>query len=312
MSNLEICFNAVAPIFLLIAYGYLAKMLGVIKREQVASINKIVFACFLSVTLFYNIYSSDLSASFSVPLLVYGLFALAAEILLGFLYTARFVPDRSRKGVMIQAFFRSNTAVLGLPLARSLYPDADLGSFSILMAVLIPLYNILGVVLMEMYRGEQLDLRDTLKSIAKNPLIIGSLLGVFCSLLKVKFPYVIEKALSNAAGVSSPLLLFLLGAFFDVKTTAEHRRELIAGTLARLLVCPGILLTLAALLGFRNVEFVALLSVLTSSAAVATFSVAQQMGGDADLSGNLIVTTGALCSFTIFLWSFIFKSLGIF
>ena len=56
----------------------------------------------------------------------------------------------------------------------------------------------------------------------------------------------------------------------------------------------------------------ALMSIFGRSTAVSSFSMAQQMGGDADLAGNIVVMTSLLCSVTLFLWSFVFLSLGIF
>ena len=80
----------------------------------------------------------------------------------------------------------------------------------------------------------------------------------------------------------------------------------------RLVLVPGIFLTIGALLGFRGVEFAGLIGVFASSTAVASFTMAQQMGGDAELAGDIVVVTSALCPFTIFGWILLFKSLGMF
>ena len=80
----------------------------------------------------------------------------------------------------------------------------------------------------------------------------------------------------------------------------------------RLVVMPAIFLSLGALLGFRGVEFAALIGIFASSDAVAAFTMTQQMGGDAGLAGDIVVVTSTLCPFTIFGWSFLFKSLGMF
>jgi predicted permease len=114
------------------------------------------------------------------------------------------------------------------------------------------------------------------------------------------------------AKAASPLMLFLLGASFRFSSMKGQVRELIAVCVGRLIVIPAIFLTLAALLGFRGLDFVGLLCVFASCTAVSSFSMAQQMGGDADLAGNIVVMTSLLCSVTLFLWSFVFLSLGIF
>ena len=70
--------------------------------------------------------------------------------------------------------------------------------------------------------------------------------------------------------------------------------------------------TLGALLGFRDAAFVSLLGVFASPTAVNSFTMAQQMGGDAELAGDIVVSTSALCIVTMFAWSVLFKALGAF
>jgi predicted permease len=81
---------------------------------------------------------------------------------------------------------------------------------------------------------------------------------------------------------------------------------------AKLIVAPGLFLGLGALLGFRGVAFVSLIGVFASPTAVNSFTMAQQMGGDAELAGDIVVTTSAVSIPTMFLWIFLFKSLGVF
>ena len=69
---------------------------------------------------------------------------------------------------------------------------------------------------------------------------------------------------------------------------------------------------LGALLGFRDAAFVSLLGVFASPTAVNSFTMAQQMGGDAELAGDTVVVTSAVSMLTMFLWVFLFKSLGMF
>ena len=71
-------------------------------------------------------------------------------------------------------------------------------------------------------------------------------------------------------------------------------------------------LGLGALLGFRDAAFVSLLGVFASPTAVNSFTMAQQMGGDAELAGDTVVVTSAVSMLTMFLWVFLFKSLGMF
>ena len=296
----------------MIALGYLAKCLGDIKREDVFRINRLAFRYFMPVMVFYNIYVSDLAASFNVKLLCFALAAVLAEWFIGLQIVKRTEPRPERQGVIIQALYRSNFVIIGLPLAQQLMPaGTDFGCVVILLATVIPLYNVLAVVTLEHFGGVKKSRLGLVMDILKNPMIAGTLVGIFFQLLKLQLPSGIEHAVSQLANATSPLMLFLLGGFFEFSDLRDDLKTVSAIVAGRLIIIPGILLGLAYLLGFRGVEFASLLGAFASSTAIASFTMAQQMGGDAKLAGNAVVATSALCSLTLFMWSMIFKTVGV-
>ena len=187
-----------------------------------------------------------------------------------------------------------------------------MGVVAISGAIVAPMYNVLAVITLEAYNGKKPSVKKLLFEILKNPLIIGCTLGVLTLTLGIHLPVAVESAVSDMGKATSPMLLFLLGAFFRFSGSKGHMAELVAACVGRLIVIPGVALGVAALLGFRGVEFVTLLVVFSSSTAIASFTMAQQMGGDANLAGDIVVMTSALCSFTLFLWSFLSKQIGMF
>ena len=183
---------------------------------------------------------------------------------------------------------------------------------SVLLAVVVPMYNVLAVIILETYSDKHDSVGHVLLDVAKNPLILGSLCGIIFLIFGWKLPPLIESVVNSMSGVGSPMMLFLLGAFFEFRRLKEHLYPLTVACVGRLVVMPAIFLLLGALLGFRGVEFAALIGIFASSNAVAAFTMTQQMGGDAGLAGDIVVVTSTLCPFTIFGWSFLFKSLGMF
>ena len=310
MESFTICLNAVLPIFLLMAVGYAARCFHLLDRADVAKINKIIFRAFMPVMVFYNIYSSDLSSAVRGSLLGYAVLGVFAEFLLSLGYALLFVKERSRRGVVIQGLFRSNFVIIGLPIAESLV-DGDLGPVAMLLAAVVPLYNVLAVITLAIFNGQKPDWKKVLLDILENPLIIGSAVGIAALLAGIRLPAPLEKVVSQMSDATSPMLLFLLGAFFQFRGMRGHVRELAAVCLGRLVVFPALFLGLAAAMGFRGVELVSLLGIFASSTAIASFTMAQQMGGDAELAGDIVVWTSALCSFTLFGWSLLFKLLAL-
>ena len=310
MGSFVVCINAVLPIFLLMAAGYAARCFHLLDRADVEKINRIVFRAFMPVMVFYNLYSSDLSSAMRGSLLGYAVIGVLAEYLLSLGYALLFVKDHSRRGVVIQGLYRSNFVIIGLPIAESLV-GGDLGPVAMLLAVVIPIFNILAVITLAVFNGKKPGLKEVVLDILKNPLIIGSVAGIAALLAGLRLPAPLEKVVSQMSGATSPVLLFLLGAFFQFKGMRSHMRELAAVCAGRLVVFPALFLGLAVAIGFRGVELVSLTGVFASSTAIASFTMAQQMDGDAELAGDIVVWTSALCSFTLFGWSLLFKVLGL-
>ena len=304
--------NAVLPMCLIMALGYGTRRLGWIRREEISAINKIAFRIFLPCLLYYNVYCSDLSGSFDPLLMAYavGGVLLTFGLSLGYTLLTEKLPER--RGVMIQGMFRSNYVIMGIPVATALLGADQLGTISILIAVVVPLFNMLSVVVLEVFRGQKPKPLHILGQIAKNPLVIGSVLGILTLAAGIRLPHILEQTIQNISAIASPLQLFLLGAFFQFSGLKTYRRELVTVSAAKLIVSPGLFLGLGALLGFRGVAFVSLIGIFASPTAVNSFTMAQQMGGDAELAGDIVVTTSAVSILTMFLWIFLFKSLGVF
>ena len=312
MENLMISANAVLPMCLVMALGYGTRRLGWLRREEISTINKIAFRIFLPCLLYYNIYCSDLSGSFDPLLMTYavGGVLLTFGLALGYTLLTEKLPER--RGVLIQGMFRSNYVIMGIPVATALLGADQLGTVSILIAVIVPLFNMLAVVVLEVFRGQKPKPLHILGQIAKNPLVIGSVLGILTLVAGIRLPHILEQTIQSVSAIASPLQLFLLGAFFQFSGLKTYRRELVTVSIAKLIVSPGLFLGLGALLGFRGVAFVSLIGIFASPTAVNSFTMAQQMGGDAELAGDIVLMTSAASILTMFFWIFLFKSLGMF
>ena len=182
----------------------------------------------------------------------------------------------------------------------------------LLAAIIVPLFNILAVITLTAFRGERLPAGRLIKMVATNPLILGSAVGLVFLGTGWRLPTALESAVHQVAAMTSPFMLFLLGAFFRFSGLRRYRRDLIEVCLVRLFLMPALLLTAAFLLGIRGVGFAGLISVFASATAIASFTMTQQMGGDAELAGDIGVATSALCIVTMFAWSVLFKALGAF
>ncbi|MBR4210909.1 MAG: AEC family transporter [Oscillibacter sp.] len=312
MNSFTLCLRAVLPAFLIIMAGYASKRAGFVREDDIPRMNKMAYRAFMPVMCFYNVYHSDVSSAVRPALLAYSVAGVLCVYALSWLYGTLFVKRRDRRGVVIQGLYRSNFLIVGLSFAGGLLGDETLGCVSVCGALIVPLFNILAVVTLEAYNGETPDKKRILLNIAQNPLLLGSVAGAVFLFGGLTLPEPVALAVQQMGQAASPLLLFLLGAFFRVGNARNHLRELLAVCLGRLVVVPGLALTVAALMGFRGIEFVTLMALFGSSAAGNSCTMAQQMGGDADLAGDIVVMTSLFCSLTLFLWSLLFLCLGLY
>lgn len=312
LQALSIAFHAIVPLFLIIAVGYTVKRLGWIGPEEVRRFNKVTFYTFMPVMLFYNIYTSDFSQAVRLPYALFVVGMALAMILLAFLITLAAEKTPERRGVMIQAAFRSNFVLLGLPIAAELLPDSNLGVTALMVAIVVPIYNMMSVVVLEYFRGGKPRAGEVLLAVVKNPLILGSVAGLLVQALHITLPEVLVSFAGKMNSAATPLILLLLGASFETREIARYKKELLVCVGLRLVVFPGAILTLAAALGLRDIEFVTVLAMTAAPTAVNSFNMAQQLGGDSQLAGSAVVVSTAASFFTLFVWITLFKQLGMF
>jgi predicted permease len=214
----------------------------------------------------------------------------------------KLVTENSQRGVLVQGICRSNFIFFGMPMAMQLYGGTSAGIASLMVGVVVPLVNMTSVTALEYFRGRTPDYPKILKGIMKNPIIIGGLLGLSFTLLQVKLPTMIENFLFEVADIATPLALIVLGGSVTFTSVRNNLRPLSIGIINRLIIVPAVGLTISILVGFRGLELILLMSMFASPAAVSSYTMAQQMEGDADLAGQIVVFTTVFSLITLFFW----------
>ena len=310
MENLLLSFNVVLPLFIAISLGYFLRRIRLLSEESLEKLNGLSFKVFLPIFLFNNIYATDLSQAFNGRLILFSLAGVTALFLLLMLVMPLLEKDKAKCGVLVQAAFRSNFALFGLPVALSLCGQENIGPTSLLVGVVVPLYNVLAVVALEAFRGAKPDVGKILKGIATNPLIIASVLGVIVNLLPFSLPVAVAKSAAQLGDVATPLSLIALGGDFMFGKVKKYAKQLTIAVLGKLVVSPLLLVGAGILCGFRGELLAPILVFSGAPTAVSSYPMAQQMGGDGELAGEAVVFTSAAAVFTMFLWIFALKQLG--
>ena len=119
MENLLLSFNIVLPLFLCILLGYFLRRIRFFDDAFLKKMNVCVFKVFLPIYLFNNVYTTDLSAAFNAKLMIFSVISVFVLFGLLMLVIPLLEKENPKRGVIIQAVFRSNFALFGLPLALS-------------------------------------------------------------------------------------------------------------------------------------------------------------------------------------------------
>ncbi len=312
MQDFLFSLNVTGPIFLVILLGWFLGKIGLFTEGFTSVADKYVFKVALPVLLFEDIVQMDLRADFSVKFVLFCVIATTIMFFGCWLGARLFLKDKSMVGAFAQAAARGSAAVLGIAFVENIYGDAGMTPMMIVAAV--PLFNIYSVLILTFSaQGEQQKsgmVKKTLVNVAKNPIILGILVGVAWNLAGIPVPTILGSAVSNVANTATPIALLVLGATFRGREALAKIGPTMAATLIKLVVIPAVFFPVAIALGFRNSELVAFLIMLASPTTVTCYIMAKNMDNDAVLSASVVMCSTLLSSVTLTLWVFFMRSMG--
>lgn len=311
MDMILLGLRVVVPLFIAMAVGYLARRVKLIDDAGVGAVNKLVYWIFLPAILFVSIYETDLTEVFNLRLVLFSVIGTTVLFFISFLLVPRFEKKRERCGVIIQGLIRGNEVYFGFPVVVSLIGQKYLGLMAIVVAFAVPMYNAFSIFALESFKRETVDKRGLAKSIATNPLIIATAIGVAMVLIELKIPVVVMDGIVSLSKVATPLALFLLGASFSFTSTKGYLKDVVWVTIIRLLIIPAVVIGATVLMGFENYEIVILYVTFGVPTAVASFSLARQLGADSVLASQIVVYTSSFAILSVFLWTLAMQMLGI-
>ena len=313
MENLIFSLNATIPIFLMMLLGMLFRKLGWMDEVFAAKMNKFVFWVPLPVLLFEQLATVDFSEVWDIKFIIFCFVVTAISITISTLISLLW-KDRSIKGEFIQATYRSSAALLGIAFIQNIYGTAGMAPLMIIGSV--PLYNIMAVVVLSVFKPgnnsfDKALVKKTLKGIATNPIIIGIVAGFVWSALKLSMPSILHKTVSSIGATATPMGLMSMGATFELRKATSKMKPTIVAVFMKLVGFCAVFLPVAAVLGFRNEELIAILVMLGSATTVSSFVMARNMGHEGTLSSGVIMMTTLLSAFTLTMWLDVLRSFGL-
>lgn len=326
--------EAVLPIVLLILLGCFLRIRGFLSDGFLSVGSKVVFRLCLPVMLFVSVYSIENLSQIRWDICLYCAAASVFIFLLGIVVAVVTTPVAERRGVLVQCIFRSNYAIVGMPLAATLGGEEATAVAAVLAAALVPLFNVLAVLALSIFRKDEsgrIDVKKIAVDVARNPLIGGVVAGLLALLVRqwqigqfgtVVFSLerdlaAVYEVLRDLKSMTTPLALIVLGGQFRFSAVRGLFKEIVTGTVWRTVLAPvigvggAILLSKAGLLYCGQAEYPALIALYGSPVAVSSAIMAREMHNDEQLATQLLVWTSVVSIVTIFAAVCLLMSMGL-
>lgn len=313
VDNLLFSLNSAAPIFLVLLAGYLIRVRGLINDVFVRQANRLIFYVALPVKLFLDVGRTSFAGGFDVRFIVFLIAGTLLSIPIAGAAAALWVKDPLKKGAFVQGSFRGNFLYVGYSLLENILGSTGTKA-PIAFAFVVPLYNVLGILVLSFYSGSRdnpVSFKGTIKNIVTNPLLLAIGTGLLFSLAGLQLPILLERSFSYFGDLVTPLALLMIGASFRPERLFENIGISLLASSLKLVILPLLAVTAALWLGFDPESLIVIYIVFGVPTAATSYVVAHIMGGDKDLASSIIMLSTLLSVLTITLFVFGFRSLGL-
>jgi len=303
-------------VFLVVVVGVALRRYGFLDAAFIDAANSLVYYILLPALLFHEIGGTDFGRAFSGPLVAGGYAATVATFLLAFLVSRALGLGPSETGTFVQGSFRANLAYVGLPIVFSAVGPSGLRKAGIFLGLIVPLLNGLSIVALMVPHGAgkgegiaTTALRIA-RQIATNPIILACLAGIAWSVLKLRFPGMVDRTFRLLTPATLPLALLCLGGSFSFE---RARKGFAVAAIAAFLkggVLTGIGIALYRWMGLSGEDMRIGAIMLGCPTAVVTYVMAARLRGDTDLAGTIVIVSTAASAVTITGWLFLLRALG--
>jgi len=199
-----------------------------------------------------------------------------------------------------QGGIRFNSFV-AIATAGMLLGDDGLSTMAIVIAVKIPLINLLCILMFSVVVGQRgaVGWRPVARAIITNPLIIGSIIGALWGYFRIGFHPLLAGVLEPLSDLALPLGLMTVGAGLQLKALRGTSLPFLVSSGLKLIGFPLMTAALALALGLSGTLVQASILLATLPTATSSYILARQLGGDAPLMAAIVSGQTLLAVITI-------------
>ena len=304
--------NAIAPIFLIIATGYLLFKTRIVDESVWSAIEHICFYLLFPFLIIRTLSRADLGSVPVIDFMIVIIVAILGMSVLLILTQALVWRRFPQSGPSFSSIFQGATRFHGfvaIAVIGPLYGDDGVTLAALALAIMVPLLNVISVVVLSVYGHSDTrpEVVAVVKKIATNPLIIACIAGLLFNWSGV--PDILFDAIDIIGAGGLGLALLAVGAGMNLGQAAQHKMLLTIGVLTRLIGMPAIVIAMSWLVGLDGLaRTVAIIAGAVPTAASA-YVMARKMGGNAELMSSIVTFQVIVAFFTLPLFIYIAEQL---
>ena len=309
-------FNIVAPVFLILGFGYAAAALKLISEAAVDGLIRFVTYFAVTCLLFRATATLDIANSLKLDVLASYYVPAFICFTVGILVARKIF--KQRPGESIAAGFTTlfaNSIFLGIPVAQRAYGDAANPTIFALISLHAATMYGLGVISMEVSArdgaGAFAALKKVVRSLSRNPLVIAVALGFVYNLSGIPIPAAADDALQLMAAAALPAGMFAVGATLNRYAISESLGAASAMVALKLILHPLLAMLFAVVL-FDLTEIEAktliIMAAVPGGLNIYLFAVLYDRNKDLAASALLLGTVFSILSLPV--WLLILERMG--
>ena len=311
LENLLFSINMSLPLFVLLGMGMYLRKKEVFTDDYVSRTTSLVYHYMLPAKMFLDVSAIDLTAAFDPKYMSVAAICIVFEFLLAWVLGNVLCHEKSKQSAVAHACYRGNFMYLGIALLQNIYGSEIVASAAVIIVLVVPLYNISGVLLMTVKESRDgFHPGRILLGVLKNPIVLSILVALPFAYFQIELPFLVTKSLGYLKSATSTMALLAVGASIKLSTIREDWKLLTKIASVKLILMPAIAAVMAALAHLNAEQTVTLTVVCAMPAAINVFIVTDKMGGDGKVAGSAVVVTHLLSLFTMTALVFVLKTAG--
>lgn len=295
--------ESLLPIFLLIGLGFVLRWRNVVPEDMWRGVELLGYWVFFPALLSETLIAADLA---SLPLAeITFTMALAFATMAGGLLALRLPIMRTLNisGASYSSLFQNSTrwnGFIALPILDKLYGREGVALVAIIMAILVPVANIVNVAVIARNAGSrQLSYKQTAFVVFRNPFIWATAIGLAINLTGIPIYEPMMTGLHMLGGAAIGTGLLMVGAGLHAEEARRPSPAVWLGTGLKLLGMPVIVFAWISVVGISGSAVVACMVCAGVPTAMSAYVLARQMGGDAILVATTVTLQTLLSVVTI-------------